>query len=153
MKHTYSLYILYMPQAAQQLGSCLRSLLLESSFLLVTPGYHLVFSMSHLGLTQLGSPLGHVVLVLSPWLLSLALLLILSTQVCKTSIPVLSPGHLLAVGIFIHQSKLTWEQVPEAKCRLQVFGQHLALQQTIKDKTPTHNFHFHKFFKTAQFSN
>ena len=61
------------------------------------------------------------------------LLVVLSLQLQETSNPPVSYAQLLAVGIFIHQSELTWGAGSQG---LQVLGPtHLAWQLTVKDKT------------------
>lgn len=61
-----------MPWEAQQLGSCLPSVFLTSSFPSITSNNHSLLTVFHLGCSQvqLGNPLGHFFLVPSPQRLS-----------------------------------------------------------------------------------
>lgn len=65
-----------MPQTAQQLGYCLHSMLLESTFLSIT---QLILTMFHLGCfwLQSASPPGHIFMVLRTWRFYFSLLHVL----------------------------------------------------------------------------
>lgn len=97
-------------QTAQEVGRYLLNYALESTFLSVTPSYcFLCFiwaalnsNWSALRATFYDSP--------NPWRL-LPLVVLLQPRSPRTLNPIcVSSTHLLAVGIFIHQSEITWGQ-------------------------------------------